>query len=192
MDILETTATSEVREVIRCLHCQLVQFRPQNNHCRRCLLSLVRPAPQPAAAESGNGCAREAGEEGAPNVAEAIRVLRRRHGLSQRELAERMNVPRTYVSKIENDKATPTIASLERLAAAMDTSIATILRCTGAGTREERIRELMSDGFIQQLVPYLVQLQPVQRTHILAELRDRSAVGISMSRAMAATASAAR
>ncbi|PYY02053.1 MAG: transcriptional regulator, partial [Acidobacteria bacterium] len=41
-------------------------------------------------------------------IALAIRSLRRRSGLSQRQLAGRMQVPRTYVSKIENEKATPT------------------------------------------------------------------------------------
>ena len=38
-------------------------------------------------------------------IALAIRSLRHRSGLSQRQLAGRMQVPRTYVSKIENEKA---------------------------------------------------------------------------------------
>ena len=49
-------------------------------------------------------------------VASAIRSFTSALGPSQRQLALRMKVPRTYVSKIENEKATPTLSSLERLA----------------------------------------------------------------------------
>ena len=56
-------------------------------------------------------------------LASSIRSLRLRIGLSQRQLAMRMNVPRTYVSKIENEKATPTLSSLERLARALEVTI---------------------------------------------------------------------
>ena len=48
-------------------------------------------------------------------------------GLSQRQLALRMSVPRTYVSKIENEKATPTLSSLERLARALEVSVPDLL-----------------------------------------------------------------
>ncbi len=60
-------------------------------------------------------------------VAMAIRSLRLRNGLSQRQLALRMGVPRTYVSKIENEKATPTLSSLARLAAALTVSVPELL-----------------------------------------------------------------
>ena len=63
------------------------------------------PVPEPAAAARSE-----------VQVAQAIRSLRLRGGLSQRQLALRMGVPRTYVSKIENEKATPTLSSLARLA----------------------------------------------------------------------------
>ena len=53
-------------------------------------------------------------------LAVAIRAARRRLGLSQRQLAARIQptVPRTYVSKLENEKAMPTLSSLARLASA--------------------------------------------------------------------------
>jgi transcriptional regulator with XRE-family HTH domain len=57
------------------------------------------------------------------HLAHSIRSLRLRNGLSQRQLALRMSVPRTYVSKIENEKATPTLSSLERLARALEVSV---------------------------------------------------------------------
>ena len=61
------------------------------------------------------------------NLATSIRSLRLRNGLSQRQLAARMSVPRTYVSKIENEKATPTLSSLERLARALEVTVPELL-----------------------------------------------------------------
>src|SRR6266404_5476133 len=119
-----TLAPVDSREVVRCDRCHMVQFRTANNNCRRCRMCLdpeepepivMAPAPQPVAA-NGNGRSHL-------QVALAIRTLRHRAGLSQRQLALRMNVPRTYVSKIENDKATPTLSSLERLARALEVAV---------------------------------------------------------------------
>ncbi len=53
--------------------------------------------------------------------------LRLRGGLGQRPVALRMGVPRTYVSKIENEKATPTLSSLARLAQALEVSVPDLL-----------------------------------------------------------------
>lgn len=86
-----------------------------------------------------------------------------------------MQVPRTYVSKIENDKATPTLASLERLATAMQISVAYLLQVTHDGDQKSlQVSELLSDHFIRELLPYVQQLGPVQRTHLLADLQQRS------------------
>ena len=78
------------------------------------------------------------------NLAYSIRALRLRNGLSQRQLALRMSVPRTYVSKIENEKATPTLSSLERLAKALEVNVPDLLT-GGERNREEEVRELMED-----------------------------------------------
>ena len=82
-------------------------------------------------------------------VAMAIRNLRLRASLSQRQLALRMGVPRTYVSKIENEKATPTLSSLARLAAALEVSVPDLLCACGPfakrrSTRRWQIRLLLS------------------------------------------------
>ena len=65
--------------------------------------------------------------------------------MSQRQLALRMSVPRTYVSKIENEKATPTLSSLERLARALEVSVPMLLS-GGERNRQEESRELMEDS----------------------------------------------
>jgi len=126
-----------------------------------------RLSPVPVTANSDQS-------SGLPNLAGTIRRLRKRNGLSQRELARRMRVPRTYVSKIENDKATPTLASLERLAQAMETNIANLLQFSGDGDASSlQLRDLLADRFIRDLIPYVQQLCPTQRDHVLTELQQR-------------------
>ena len=105
-------------------------------------------------------------------VATAIRTLRLRNGLSQRQLALRMSVPRTYVSKIENEKATPTLSSLERLASALRVSVPDLL--AGGNTREAELRELLADDFVSELLPYVSQLNAMQMTGVLTQVRDMS------------------
>ena len=104
-------------------------------------------------------------------VAMAIRMLRNRAGLSQRQLAMRMNVPRTYVSKIENEKACPTLSSLERLATALHVRVRDLLTTTGR-TLEDEIRELQSDEFIAELMPYMRQLNGMQLATVLNQVRE--------------------
>jgi transcriptional regulator with XRE-family HTH domain len=104
------------------------------------------------------------------SVAGAIRALRTRAGLSQRQLALRMNVPRTYVSKIENEKACPTLSSLQRLADALNVTVCDLLR-NGEPSLEDQIRQLQADDFIAELIPYLRKLDSVQWTSILNEIR---------------------
>src|SRR5689334_11373333 len=167
-----TLAPVDSREVLRCDHCHLVQFRTNNNLCRRCKLCLdtieevVAPEPTPAEAPAANGQLQ---------IALAIRTLRQRSGLSQRQLAQRMQVPRTYVSKIENDKATPTLSSLARLANALQITVPQLLECsTNDGARTKQIEEIMGDEFLAELVPFVTKLDAMQRSSFLAQVRDLS------------------
>ena len=115
--------------------------------------------PQP-----GNG-------RGHLNLASSIRQLRLRSGLSQRQLATRMAVPRTYVSKIENEKATPTLSSRERLARALEVSVPDLLS-GGERTRQEEVRELVQDPFVAEILPFLTGLNGMQMSSILTQVRD--------------------
>jgi transcriptional regulator with XRE-family HTH domain len=165
-------APVDSREVVRCDRCLLVQFRTSNDLCRRCHASLdedepevVSPAPMPQVLPS-NGHGR-----GHLNLASSIRSLRLRSGLSQRQLAARMSVPRTYVSKIENEKATPTLSSLERLAKALEVTVPDLLS-GGERNRQEEIQELMQDPFIAELLPFVSQLNGMQMSSVLTQVRD--------------------
>jgi|SRR5687768_5322037 len=167
-----TLAPVDSREVLRCDRCQLVQFRTINNLCRRCHTSLDNDEPEPIVAEpalpspptNGNGHAHL-------QVAAAIRTLRQRTGLSQRQLALRMQVPRTYVSKIENEKATPTLSSLARLAKALEVTVPDLLN-GGAMTAEDETRSLMGDDFIAELMPYVAKLNGMQRATLMSQVRE--------------------
>jgi transcriptional regulator with XRE-family HTH domain len=122
------------------------------------------PAPEPVPASGGSAHVQ---------VAQAIRSLRVRAGLSQRQLAIRMNVPRTYISKIENEKACPTLSSLDRLAEALHVSVPDLLSGTGR-TLQDEIRELQSDEFIAELIPYLTQLSAIERATVMNRVREMS------------------
>ena len=166
-----TLAPVENREVVRCDHCHLVQFRTVNNLCRKCRTSLDEDEPEPIFAQPVPVVEPVEHSRSEVQVAQAIRSLRQRSGLSQRQLAMRMGVPRTYVSKIENEKATPTLSSLARLADALTVSVPDLLNaCTPP--RENEIAELLGDPFIAEMAPIIKQLDPMQRTSVLAQIRD--------------------
>ncbi|HXO39630.1 MAG TPA: helix-turn-helix transcriptional regulator, partial [Candidatus Acidoferrum sp.] len=94
-------APVDSREVVRCDHCHLVQFRTNNNLCRKCRTSLDEDEPEPILEVQAPVEPPSNGHHSHLQVASAIRMLRQKSGLSQRQLALRMQVPRTYVSKIE-------------------------------------------------------------------------------------------
>jgi transcriptional regulator with XRE-family HTH domain len=162
-------APVDSREVVRCDYCHLVQFRTNNNLCRKCKVSLdeepepviVQAPPVPMPMRHGHSQIQ---------VASAIRTLRQRNGMSQRQLAARMNVPRTYVSKIENEKATPTLSSMERLATALGVTVPDLL--SGANSREDEIKSLMSDPFIAEMMMDIHRLNLLQMSQVLTQVRD--------------------
>ena len=167
-----TLAPVDSREVVRCDHCLLVQFRTVNNNCRRCHSSLdEEPEPEPVVMSPPVMMPMPGIGRGHLNLATSIRSLRLRSGLSQRQLAGRMSVPRTYVSKIENEKATPTLSSLERLARALEVTVPELLS-GGEKNRQDEISELVKDQFIAEILPFVSQLNGMQMSSILTQVRD--------------------
>jgi len=157
------------REVLRCAHCSLVQFRTTNDICRKCKKSLLPELPkvQPIAIASEP----EAPHAEGIQVAAAVRDLRHVRNLSQRQLATRMNVPRTYISKIENGKAMPTLSSLDRLARALQVDISALLR--DAPTRhKDETAVLMTDPFLAEIAKYTAHLTSTQKSIFLNHVRE--------------------
>jgi transcriptional regulator with XRE-family HTH domain len=168
-----TLAPVDSREVVRCDHCHLVQFRTNNNLCRKCRTSLDEDEPEPILVEPVPAVAPPVGNHSHLQIASAIRMLRHKSGLSQRQLALRMSVPRTYVSKIENEKAVPTLSSLQRLATALEVGVADLLKGSSRSLDDE-IADLMRDEFISQVMPFVEKLDAMQRSTLLAQVRDLS------------------
>jgi transcriptional regulator with XRE-family HTH domain len=104
-------------------------------------------------------------------VAAQVRDLRRARHLSQRQLAGRMQVPRTYISKIENGKAIPTLGSLERLALALGVEVRNLVR-DARSRRDEEVAAILSDPFLAEIAPLLSQLDSLHRTLFFGALRD--------------------
>jgi transcriptional regulator with XRE-family HTH domain len=171
--VVTMPVTMPAREVLRCEHCMLMQFRTSNSLCRRCHKPLdVEEAPAPVEV-----AALGAGLTSDPNaglrVASQVKEIRKARHLSQRQLAGRMQVPRTYISKIENGKAIPTLGSLERLAVALEVDICQLVR-DGRSRREEEVAQILADPFLAELAQYLPRLEPLQRSLLLNQARERA------------------
>jgi transcriptional regulator with XRE-family HTH domain len=122
---------------------------------------LVTSPSAPASAEAGL------------QVAGQVREIRRARHLSQRQLAGRMQVPRTYISKIENGKAIPTLGSLERLAMALEVDVCQLVRDTRS-RREEEVAAILADPFLAEIAAWLPHLDSLQRTLVYGAARDAS------------------
>ena len=167
------TMPMPTREVLRCEHCTLVQFRTSNSMCRRChkpldveetpvALEILAPVESvPSAQDAGL------------RVAAQVKEIRKARHLSQRQLASRMQVPRTYISKIENGKAIPTLGSLERLAAALEVDMSQLVR-DGRSARNEEMAEILADPFLAELALYLPKLEALQRSLLMNHARERA------------------
>ena len=161
----------ETREVVRCEYCRLMQYRTSNSLCRKCRrpLDIEEPvflAPrlvtsQPVPVSGGAGM----------QVASQVREMRRARHLSQRQLAGRMLVPRTYISKIENGKAIPTLGSLERLATALGVEMRQLVR-DERSRRDEEVESILSDAFLAEVAELLPHLDSLHRTLFFGAVRD--------------------
>lgn len=62
-----------------------------------------------------------------PLIGASIRAVRRRRGLTLRQVADLSGVTESFLSQVERDIASPSIATLRRIAVALGTSIGVIL-----------------------------------------------------------------
>jgi transcriptional regulator with XRE-family HTH domain len=148
-----------------------VQFRTANSQCRRCHKPLEIDEPEPLTPQLVTDGVHPAEPEEGIDVARAVREARRERSLSQRQLAGRMQVPRTYISKIENGKAVPTLSSLQRLANALELGICDLLR-DGQSRRAREAAAVLSDPFLSEIAPLIAQLDAFQRSMFLSQVRE--------------------
>ena len=161
------------REVVRCAYdnCRLIQFRTSNSLCRKCHRPLDVEEPAHLAPMLVTSHAEPPASEAGSQVAAQVREMRRARHLSQRQLAGRMQVPRTYISKIENGKAIPTLGSLERLAAALEVEVGKLVR-DARSRREEEVAAIFADPFLAEVVALLPHLDSLKRALFLSAVQD--------------------
>ena len=116
------------REVLRCPHCRLVQFRSTSGLCRRChqpLETLHVSLPAGSSPSHGDELSTE---PLAKRIGAAVRNLRKERKLSQRQLATAMGTVRSHISKIERGLLVPSFQTLERATSALGIDIADLFR----------------------------------------------------------------
>jgi transcriptional regulator with XRE-family HTH domain len=151
-----------------------MQYRTINSLCRRCHKPLDFEELAPLTPQLVTSQPAPNNGEAGMQVAGQVRELRRARHLSQRQLAGRMQVPRTYISKIENGKAIPTLGSLERLAAALSVDVRQLVR-DARSRRQEAVDSILSDPFLAEIAPLLPHLDSLHRTLFFGALRDAAA-----------------
>ena len=165
----------ETREVVRCEYCRLMQYRTSNSLCRRCHKPLDIEEPPILAPQLVTSHGAPDSADAGLQVAAQVREMRRMRHLSQRQLAGRMQVPRTYISKIENGKAIPTLGSLQRLATALEVEVRQLVR-DARSRRDEEVTAILSDPFLAEIAALLPRLDSLHRTLFYSAVRD-AAVG---------------
>ncbi|HET6169619.1 MAG TPA: helix-turn-helix transcriptional regulator [Terracidiphilus sp.] len=166
-----TMVNVELREVVRCDYCSLVQYRTSNSLCRKCRKPLDIEEPAPLAPQLVTALPVAVCAEAGMQVAGQVREIRRARHLSQRQLAGRMQVPRTYISKIENGKAIPTLGSLERLANALEVEVSQLVR-DSRSRRDEEVAAILSDPLLAEIAALLPHLDSLHRTLVYGSARD--------------------
>jgi transcriptional regulator with XRE-family HTH domain len=98
-----------------------------------------------------------------PSLGRRIRITRRSKRLTQRELARRAQLTEPFVSRVENEHATPSIQTLGRIATAMGVTIGDLL-----GVEPARFKPTCPVSESGRCVAELVY-QPGPRTQLAAE-----------------------
>ncbi len=163
------------REVLACFHCRLVQFRTRTSLCRRCQKPLdgaVRNTAQVEAASIPSGPQVMNMLDPVKNLGIRVRDFRKERGLPQRVLASRMNVPRTYISKVEMGRVAPTLATLWRIATALEVTVIDLLSDEAARIRDDETTRILEDPFLAGIAQVADRLNAVQRALILRAVRD--------------------
>jgi transcriptional regulator with XRE-family HTH domain len=112
------------------------------------------------------------GSDAVKNLGVRIREIRKERGMTQRVLACRMNVPRTYISKVETGRVVPALGTLERIAAGLDVIVTYLLCDESARRRDDVIAGIFNDPFLAEIAQLADKLNPVHRALILRAVRD--------------------
>ncbi len=189
--------SSEAREVVRCGDCSLVQFRTASDMCRRCAKPLpsLLPAPEAEPVAEMDAATDPFGDldDGQP-VARAernrrvamgsrLRACRIKMGLTQIEMAERLAIPRTYLSRIENDRLLPGPLMIAKFASDLGLNVSDMLPSFPAQMDGDR----RWDGISRRILNVFEEMQPTDQAAVLQAARSMLAsAGTPMGRAATA------
>ncbi len=101
-----------------------------------------------------------------PRFGRRLRELRRERGLSQSDLAERTSVTPEYVSRIERGRVGPSLAMIERLAAALAVPAKALFEFDGAPPAADSVTKR---------IEYLAQSGPAEDRQLLLRLAETMA-----------------
>src|SRR5438309_4816374 len=108
----------------------------------------------------------------AVNIGATIRTYRLQKGMSQGDIEKRTGLLRCYLSRVENGHTVPSLATLQKIAGAMDIQLAqffadeTVTReMSGLRLSEDEIR------FLTQIQRYAAKLSENDRKLLLAMVR---------------------
>ena len=130
------------RQVVRCDQCHRGQFLSASGLCVACKSPYIPEEDDPALflVEQSEPTPIEANRDLAPVANSklafgwAVAFLRRMRGLSQRDLARRCSMVRTYISKVETGGARDLyIVQVSRLAAGLGLDVATLIGMAEVG-----------------------------------------------------------
>lgn len=75
-----------------------------------------------------------------PAIGVAVRLLRQERNLTQRALAAKADVEPTWISRLELGHANPSLATLHRLAAALNTPLSSLIELSEQQGKTRRSR----------------------------------------------------
>src|SRR5215472_17027957 len=96
---------------MRCPECKLNQYVTERNRCRRCHMPLFKEKTEPKIEliERPNLEVLEDLSTLTLAYAKTVKAIRLSRHMSQRDVANAMHCPRTYLSKVENARTLPTL-----------------------------------------------------------------------------------
>ena len=177
--VLAPTVAEPVREVVRCGECSLVQFRTLSDKCRRCLKALpsLKPLVEEPVAALENSDNYDAGDDGQPmaraernrrvGMGARLRACRIKMGLTQIEMAEKLSIPRTYLSRIENDRLLPGPLMIAKFASDLGINVSDVLPSMQAQLDGDR----RWDGISRRIINLFADMDATQQQEILLAVR---------------------
>jgi len=88
-----------------------------------------------------------------PNIAEKIKKARKSVGLTQAELAEKINISTNAVAKLENNLMAPSLQTLINIANVLNIDMNYLFRDESTTNKEDAHLDMLLDGLIHNLSP---------------------------------------